>query len=255
GREYLLLTCLNSQTGRLTGVSNAALWWTAERFGRLVVWKLGYTWAGWPADIPFHNLSRVPEGAPTLKRLRELWDTGKLRLVPATEAERARALHDPESVLPNAANARRPEPARSFAVYRKKAALFHELASKIPPSPTPARPPSPAVERVLHPLSELKTIFVRPLDESSTSHTEPRTRRQRSDINHPRARPVTKTRPKHPKRGPHTALTFVGAASEWQGRYVFSDDRLDEYVAVDEDEGGEDEAAEEIESADDPHWD
>ncbi len=212
------------------------------------MWKLGYTWAGWPAHIPFDNLSYIPGGDRPLEELKQLWKSGELRLVRATEQERERALYDPESVIPNA----RPEPAatpRSFAVYRRAAAqlreLSRELSREIPPPPPRPQP----VERVLHPLSDLRSVSVLPLDDSSTA-AKP-SRRQRSDINLPRARPVTNRKPKHPKRGPHTALTFVGAASGFQSRYVFSDDRLEQHLAVDDHEEAE---VEEIESADDSDW-
>ncbi len=235
-------------SGALTGVPDASLWWTTGTFSKRIVWKLGYTWAGWPAHIPFDNLSYIPGGDRPLEELKQLWKSGQLRLVPATAEERERALYDPESVIPNA----RPEPAappRSFAVYRRAAARLRELSQEFPPPPPRPQP----VERVLHPLSELKTAFVLPLDDSSTALKPSCARRQRSDINLPRARPVTHRKPKHPKRGPHTALTFVGAASGFQSRYVFSDDRLEQHVAVDEYEHEEAEV-EEIESADDLVW-
>ncbi|RDX39444.1 hypothetical protein OH76DRAFT_1298999, partial [Lentinus brumalis] len=68
-------------SGRLTGVADASLWWTTGTFPKRIVWKLGYTWAGWPAQIPFVNLSHIPGGDPPLELLKKLWKSGELRLV------------------------------------------------------------------------------------------------------------------------------------------------------------------------------
>ena len=105
---------------------DAQLWWTAEKFGRLVVWELGYKWAGWPADIPFRNLSHIPGGAQPLMQLRALWKSGELKLVPASRDERTRALHDPESVMPNVSLDA--QPCRSYDVIKRHNAHLRELA-------------------------------------------------------------------------------------------------------------------------------
>ena len=237
-------------SGRLTGVPDAQLWWTAEKFGRLVVWELGYKWAGWPANIPFQNLSDIPGGAQPLKRLQKLWKSGELKLVPASGDERMRALHDPESVMPNPSLPSHPR--RSFDIIKRHNAQLHELAHQFSPAPNTEQVQPRAVERVLHPLSSLAPVFELPLGSTLISHTPSHSRRQRSDINRSRGRPVTKKRPKHPKRGPHTAPVLVASASEWKNHYLFVDDHLEAYNKLEVTGLGDGEPEDdEIESADD----
>ena len=57
-------------------------------FWKHVVCRYGYKLVGWPADIPFANLSTIKGGRRPLEELLQLWTTGKLTFIRvASQAE------------------------------------------------------------------------------------------------------------------------------------------------------------------------
>ncbi|KAM5545420.1 hypothetical protein V8D89_001033 [Ganoderma adspersum] len=183
---------LRGGVNSMLGIENMTMCYTAEEYARLIVWCLGLMLVGWPHYIPFANLSDVKGGARTLRILRDLLRDGTLKFVRAPPDVRARALHDPESVLPHviAAAALPPPPfpltlqAPKFDIPRFQDLLprsSHVATSSRPRQSVSMRaPPAPAEEVVLHP-DNLEPILSTPLgsDAPRTSHE----RRQRRDIN------------------------------------------------------------------------
>ena len=77
------------------------MYYTECKFAEFVVCLYRCIVKGWPPDIPFANFSSLPGGAGTLRRLRDLWESGELRLMRATDEDVLRAEQDPRSVFPN----------------------------------------------------------------------------------------------------------------------------------------------------------
>ena len=77
------------------------MYYTERKFAEFVVCLYRCIVKGWPPDIPFANFSSLPGGAGTLRRLRDLWESGELRLMRATDEDVLRAEQDPRSVFPN----------------------------------------------------------------------------------------------------------------------------------------------------------
>lgn len=70
-----------------------------------IVIKGGHKLVGWPADVPFTDLSNVRGGVKMLLELRRRWylpdgHPDKLRFEPASREDQANAARDPESVHP-----------------------------------------------------------------------------------------------------------------------------------------------------------
>ncbi|KAI0349080.1 hypothetical protein OH77DRAFT_1375183, partial [Trametes cingulata] len=93
---------LDSKLAELTGNPRAHMSWTPARYAKLVVLRHRYKLVGWPADVPFRNLSSVPGGARPLLALRAAWDRASLRFEPVTAVDLVNAVRDPQSVCPNA---------------------------------------------------------------------------------------------------------------------------------------------------------
>ena len=176
--------------------------YSKERYARIVVWCLGLLLDGWPAHIPFMNLSEIKGGVAPLRLLRDLLRDGTLKFILAPPDVRQRALHDPESVLPHVlAAAKFPPLSRTIPVLKFSESQFCDLASSrghVQPTGrrhpvsththTPVLAPALAEERILHPHT-LEPVLTAPLGPSSSS--QPRERRQRCDVNKARHRPVS----------------------------------------------------------------
>ena len=173
---------------------------------------------GWPSNIPFTDLNRIPGGTRPLKVLQDLVDKGNLKLVWATLQDRQDAERDPRSVIPNtvghdAALAVPGAPPSKKLVHR-----ITDFASQFQ-LPPPAHRPLPT-GTVYHPMtisprfsfSTLPTTTADAPNASTVSDRPRRRRAQRSDINKGRLRPVTNPegrKLRHPKRGPTTAKYIV----------------------------------------------
>ncbi|KAM5534615.1 hypothetical protein V8D89_011717 [Ganoderma adspersum] len=214
---------VNGQLVRVSGRDDARVRWALRLFAKDVVDKLGFKFnddPGWPSDIPFRDLNRIPGGIAVYRRLQSLVDTGRLRFVRATEEDRRNARLNPLLVSPNAAD-------RTAALGIPSAPtvkLVHritDLASRfqLPPPPSP-----PTTGVVLHPatMEPQFTFSVLPngayaqngSDASSGSSAAPSlpARSQRSDVNKSRYRPVTNPdgrELRHPKRGPTTTKNII----------------------------------------------
>ncbi|KAM5537483.1 hypothetical protein V8D89_008810 [Ganoderma adspersum] len=192
---------LNTNFALATGIVGMGLPYSKERYGRIVVWCLGLLLDGWPAHIPFTNLSDIKGGIIPLRLLRDLLRDGTLKFIPAPHDARQRALHDPESVLPHVmAAAKLPPLPRTIPILKFSESRFRDLIAprghvapltRQHPASTRAHVlvPTPAAEeRVLHP-DTLEPVLTTPIGPSSS--TRPRERRQRCDINKARHRPVS----------------------------------------------------------------
>ncbi|PIL28046.1 hypothetical protein GSI_09798 [Ganoderma sinense ZZ0214-1] len=181
-----------------TGIDTMHMYYSEEQYARFIVWWLGLILDGWPWYIPFANLSNIKGGAAPLRLLQDLWRNGTLRFIPAPRDVRERALHDPHSVLPHVlAAAKLPAlpltiqgPKWSAARFQDFAAYPGSVAAASRPRTASTHAPSPAVaeERVLHP-DDLEPILTRPLGPDTSPPA--RERRQRSDVNKARHRPVS----------------------------------------------------------------
>ncbi len=95
-----MLRTLLTWTDELTGVFDPfGMRWTDDLFMSVIVGIYCCGLKGWPQDIPFQNLSNIR--SKSLAQLVEAWKNGTLRIVKLTEDERAQAIADPKSVLPN----------------------------------------------------------------------------------------------------------------------------------------------------------
>ncbi|KAI1791631.1 hypothetical protein LXA43DRAFT_856091, partial [Ganoderma leucocontextum] len=65
----------------ITGIADIHMCYSEETYARIVVWCLGVILDGWPAHIPFTNLSNIKGGAAPLRLLRDLWRDGTLKFV------------------------------------------------------------------------------------------------------------------------------------------------------------------------------
>ncbi|KAM5530059.1 hypothetical protein V8D89_008790 [Ganoderma adspersum] len=176
--------------------------YSKEKYARIVVWCLGLLLDGWPAHIPFTNLSDIKGGIAPLRLLRDLLRDRTLKFIPAPHDVQQRALHDPDSVLPHVmAAAKLPPLPRTIPILKFSESRFRNLVAsrghvapltRQQPASTPAHvlvPTSTAAEqRVLHP-DTLEPILTAPLGPGSSRQT--RQRRQRCDVNKARHRPVS----------------------------------------------------------------
>ncbi|KAM5535148.1 hypothetical protein V8D89_011234 [Ganoderma adspersum] len=191
---------LNTMFAVAAGIAGMGLPYSKERYARIVVWCLGLLLDGWPAHIPFMNLSDIKGGIAPLRLLRDLLRDGTLNFIPAPPDVRQRALHDPESVLPHViAAAKLPPLPLTIPTLKFSESHFRDLTAPRGNVPhlahrqqvstrTRTRMPVLAEERVLHP-DTLEPVLTAPLGPGSSSH--PRERRQRCDINKARHRPVS----------------------------------------------------------------
>ncbi len=176
------------------------MYYSKEQYARTVVWCLGVLLDGWPAHIPFTNLSDIKGGIASLRLLRDLLRDGTLKFIPAPLDVRQRALHDPESVLPHVMSAAKlpPLPLTTTAL-KFSESCFRDLMAphgKVSPlsrqqpisTSTRAHLPAPAEERVLHP-DTLEPVLTTPIGPGSSR--QPCERRQRSDVNKARRRPIS----------------------------------------------------------------
>ncbi|PIL26720.1 hypothetical protein GSI_11199 [Ganoderma sinense ZZ0214-1] len=175
-----------------------------ERYARLVVWCLRLLLDGWPAHIPFTNLSDIDGGLASLRLLRDLrvYTTASSDSLPApptfvsalsmTLRAFCRTSWPPPSSLRCRSLSRSSKNSESrfhdlIAPRGQVAPLTHRQ-----PVSTRARLPAPiptmAEELVLH-LDTLETVLTVPLGPHS-SHG-PHERRQRCDVNKARHRPVS----------------------------------------------------------------
>ncbi|KAI0323222.1 hypothetical protein GY45DRAFT_1216929, partial [Cubamyces sp. BRFM 1775] len=84
----------------ITGIPGVHLWYTPNKYARLVVLKHKWKLVNWPAHIPFDDISQIKGGNRVLQTLLELWRSGTLRFEPATERDLLDAEGDPVSVHP-----------------------------------------------------------------------------------------------------------------------------------------------------------
>ncbi len=221
-----LHTDANSTPVRLSGNDDAKLWYGLWEYAMRVVCGLGYKFnddPGWPYDIPFRDLNRIPGGKPVFKRIRSHWDGGLLRFVRATDEDKRMAQRDPRLVSPNAAlRALALGIPRALPEPKQVAHRITDFASRFQ---LPAPPSSSTTGGVvLHPSTMLPqfTFSVLPMragapdvaGKSDASTARRPQRSQRSDINKGRKRPVTNPEGRelrHPKRGPLTAKYVVEA--------------------------------------------
>lgn len=145
-----LPVCLDDLSeGKVTRMRYAPSCYASE-----IVAETGYKIVGWPADVPFTDLSAIGGGVRTLDDLLARWDLPeghpqKLCFMPASREERENAARDPESVHPTPHYL--PELRRRAAVAAKRAAdaevtsvvyhpedmgyVGHETTSTAPPEP------------------------------------------------------------------------------------------------------------------------
>ncbi|KAM5541020.1 hypothetical protein V8D89_005331 [Ganoderma adspersum] len=201
---------------RKTGRDNARMWYGLWPYALRVVDRLGYKFndGGWPSDIPFRDLNRIPGGTLVFRRLQSRWDTGLLQFVRATEEDKRNARLDPRLLIPNAEQRAAalgvaiPRAPAKKLVYR-----ITDLASRFQLA-TPQT--STTTGSVLHPATMCPhfTFSVLPTGAPDMSDSRPPARAQRSDINKSRKRPVTNPEGRElrrPKRGPMTTKFVVEA--------------------------------------------
>ena len=66
--------------------------YNAHDFWKHIIRKHGYKLAGWPASIPFTNLSNLKGGRHPIDELLQLWSKGKLTFVRVKSLDEALAL-------------------------------------------------------------------------------------------------------------------------------------------------------------------
>ncbi|OSC96237.1 hypothetical protein PYCCODRAFT_1379537, partial [Trametes coccinea BRFM310] len=84
-----------------TGNPTARMSWSVNGYAKTVVRRYRQKLVNWPAHIPFTNLSDLRGGVRVLCTLQHLWDTGVLRLEPATAEDAMDSLRSARSVHPN----------------------------------------------------------------------------------------------------------------------------------------------------------
>ncbi|KAM5540546.1 hypothetical protein V8D89_005775 [Ganoderma adspersum] len=201
---------------RKTGRSDARVWYGLWPYATCVVDRLGYKFndGGWPSDIPFRDLNRIPGGTHVFRRLQSRWDNGLLRFVKATEEDKRNARLDPRFLIPNASQrAAALGVAIPKAPSRKLVYRITDLASRFQLNPPNS---STTTGVVLHPatMQPQFTFSILPEGAPNVSDARPPERSQRSDINKSRKRPVTNPEGRElrrPKRGPMTAKFVVEA--------------------------------------------
>lgn len=162
-------------TADVSGIPGACMSYKPAKYPRLVVIRYGCKLTGFPADeMPFVNLSdKALGGIKSLRRLRELWDSGKLKFERATEEDLRAAAEDPASVLPDGG--------RCLTLPKPDKVTMH-----------------PPKQLVMHPF-DLSSVGVEdPESESELegesegeSKKRKREQAQRSDVKKARVRPVT----------------------------------------------------------------
>ena len=178
------------------------MYYSKEKYSRIVVYCLGVLLDGWPAHIPFTNLSDIKGGIAPLRLLRDLLRNGTLKFIPAPPDVRQRALHDPDSVLPHVMSAAKLPPLPlTIPMLKFSESRFHDLIASrgilalrthrqvvSTRAHLPSSAPVLAEERVLHP-DTLEPVLTAPI--LSDSSRQPRARRQRCDVNKARHRPIS----------------------------------------------------------------
>ncbi|EPS93106.1 hypothetical protein FOMPIDRAFT_1056276 [Fomitopsis schrenkii] len=76
-----LRSVLTNGLREATGVPEARMRYNEHDLWKHVVCRYGYKLVGWPAHIPFANLSAVKGGRRPLEELLQLWNTGRLTFV------------------------------------------------------------------------------------------------------------------------------------------------------------------------------
>lgn len=260
------------------------MWYATQPYGKWVVDRFGYKFndGGWPSDLPFRDLNRIPGGTHALRRLQSRWDHGLLRLVKATEEDKRNARLDPRLLIPNAVQR---AAALGVSIPRAPAKdLIYRITDFVSRFHLPAPTSSTTTGIVLHPATMAPhfTFSVLPTGAQNTvtSDARPPERSQRSDINKSRKRPVTNPENRelrHPKCGPTTTKCVVeaeGIAADEvdealkSQRILLTDEILTDCVEVwkgatcgsrgdhqGAEEGLSDSEPEDIESADDSDWD
>ncbi|KAH9903515.1 uncharacterized protein BXZ73DRAFT_29375, partial [Epithele typhae] len=94
---------MNESVATKSNTPGAKMRYTVDDFLKQVFTRCGLVLEGWPADIPFCNLSDVG-GNTNLERLRHAWVQGDLRFVPVTDEHKAAAEADPLSAVPGRLN-------------------------------------------------------------------------------------------------------------------------------------------------------
>lgn len=163
-------------TAAISGIPGACMSYKPAKYPKLVVIRYGCKLTGFPADeMPFVNLSdKALGGIKSLRRLRELWDSGKLKFERATEEDLRAAAEDPASVLPDGGRC------------------------LILPKPDKAATVRPPKQLVMHPF-DLSPVGVEDPESESESESEgegeskkrKHEQAQRSDVKKARVRPVT----------------------------------------------------------------
>lgn len=178
--------------------------YTEDGFASRVVVGCRLRFYGWPADIPFINLSNILGGVRPLLQLRKLWLAGTLRFEPATDEDIANTLRDPRSVHPNP----NPTLAAQRLVKRPAVVVF------------------PAV---LHP-GTLASLGDHPTSTQPGNDTAlgPRPRSQRIDVKKARRRPVTNPGNK-PLRRAKPGVKSARYVLEEGGRHWAVNDPIEEF--------------------------
>lgn len=83
----------------LSGELKARMWWTFDRYYKFVYLRYGLKLVGWPEEVIWRNLSDIT-GLARMSMLLELWQEGKLRFEPVTQAERDAAVLEPWRAAP-----------------------------------------------------------------------------------------------------------------------------------------------------------
>ena len=200
---------------------------------------------GWPEDIPFKDLNRIPNGTAPLAKLLDLVNKGRLKLVRATQEDKWAAERDPQSVIPNAIKRDAVPAAPDTPASKNLVHCITDFAPRFEPPPASRSLPTGTVYLpvTMTPQFLFPAIPTTSADAPDTSVVSDRPRRhraQRSDINKSRRRPVTNPeghKLRHPKRGPITAKYVVeapGIEPEEVGRAIklrrimFADENLDD---------------------------
>ncbi|EIW59424.1 uncharacterized protein TRAVEDRAFT_46732 [Trametes versicolor FP-101664 SS1] len=97
--------CLDDGIDRLSHGAQTRMRYAPSYYASDIVIKGGHKIVGWPADVPFTDLSNVRGGVTMLYELRRRWclpdgHPEKLRFEPASREDQANAARDPESVHP-----------------------------------------------------------------------------------------------------------------------------------------------------------
>ncbi|KAH9911214.1 uncharacterized protein BXZ73DRAFT_22814, partial [Epithele typhae] len=94
---------MNESVATKSNTPGATMRYTVDDFLKQVFKRCHLVLEGWPADIPFCNLSNVG-GMKNLERLAHAWTQGEMRFVPATDEHKAAAEANPMSAVPGRLN-------------------------------------------------------------------------------------------------------------------------------------------------------